>query len=743
MDEVMGGRPLANVDVHGVDVGFEEELCDGDSSSLNAAPDAETNCPADVTVVDLHREKHDPLHVKQEEESKMPYIKQEAEPDTPDIKEEEQQVEIRKFPMGVTVKSEDDEGPSEESGAANPSSDSSFQHVTTKGEGQSQPDDLLAPLSDSDDITSHSSDCNTDEEDYDFDQNASKSLNKSSVKRDTKECAVPTVVTVEDLHPEKHDPLHVKQEEEPDMPWIKQEVEPETPDIKEEKQEVEIIKFPMGVSVKSEEAEGPSDESGAAKPSSDSSFQHLTTKGEGRSQPDGLLAPLSDSDDITSHSSDFNTDEEDKDFDPNASKSLDKSSLKRDGKECAVPTDVTVEDLHPEKHDPLHVKQEKESDMPWIKQEVEPETPDIKEEKQEVEIIKFPMGVSVKSEEAEGPSDESGAAKPSSDSSFEHPTTKGEGPSQPEGYLAPLSDSDDKTSHSSDFNTDEEDDDFDPNASKSLHKSSLKRDAKECADGKPFPCSVCDKIFPRKSNLKAHMRTHTGEKPFVCTFCGKRFTQKEHLVLHTRNHTGEKPFPCSLCDKTFSSKHHLKRHIRTHTGEKPFVCTCCGKRFTQKGQLVLHTRNHTGEKPFACALCGKRFTEKGGLNIHTRTHTGEKPFACTLCDKKYFTRSKLNSHTRTHSGEKPFACTLCGKRFTLKGVLNKHTGTHTGEKPFVCTFCGKRFSQKGHLVSHTRNHTGERPFACTVCGKKFSRKGSLSLHLRNHTGEKPFACTLR
>ncbi|XP_057705514.1 uncharacterized protein LOC130923669 [Corythoichthys intestinalis] len=43
MDEVMGGRPLANIDVHGVDVGFEEELCDGDSSSLNAAPDAETN----------------------------------------------------------------------------------------------------------------------------------------------------------------------------------------------------------------------------------------------------------------------------------------------------------------------------------------------------------------------------------------------------------------------------------------------------------------------------------------------------------------------------------------------------------------------------------------------------------------------------------------------------------------------------------------------------------------------------
>ncbi|XP_057696791.1 uncharacterized protein LOC130918769 isoform X3 [Corythoichthys intestinalis] len=141
----------------------------------------------DVTVEDLHHEKHDPLHVKQEEDSEIPYIKQEAVPETPDMKEEDQEVEIPKFPMGVVVKSEEDEGPSEESGAADPLSDSSFQHVTTKGE---QPDILIAPLSDSDDITSHYSDFNTDEEEEERDQNASKSSNKSSLKRDTQQCAV-------------------------------------------------------------------------------------------------------------------------------------------------------------------------------------------------------------------------------------------------------------------------------------------------------------------------------------------------------------------------------------------------------------------------------------------------------------------------------------------------------------------------------------------------------------------------
>ncbi|XP_057706676.1 zinc finger protein 391-like isoform X1 [Corythoichthys intestinalis] len=347
--------------------------------------------------------------------------------------------------------------------------------------------------------------------------------------------------------------------------------------------------------------------------------------------------------------------------------------------------DVTVEDLHPEKHDPLHVKQEEESEMPCIKQEAAPETPDIKEEEQEDKIPKFPMCVSVKIEEDEGPSEESGAAKPSSDSSFQHLTTKGGGQSQTDGLLAPLSDSDDVTSHSSDTDTDEEENDFDQNASESFNNS-LKKDTQECGMRKAFACTLCDKRFFQKTSLKNHQHTHTGEKPFACTLCDKRFYCKAYLELHQRTHSGKKPFPCSLCDKSFSWKHRLKKHIRTHNGEKPFGCTICGKRFTKKGSLVMHDR----------------------------IHTGEKPFACSLCDKRFYTKSDLERHKRTHTGEKPFACSFCGKRFTQKGNLVLHERIHTGEKPFACSLCGKGFTQKGPLVLHTTKHTVEKPLNCNV-----------------------------
>ncbi|XP_057705249.1 zinc finger protein 514-like isoform X5 [Corythoichthys intestinalis] len=470
-------------------------------------------CPADLTIKELRPQKHNPLHVKQEE-SEMPSIKQEEEPDTPSINEED---EIPKFTMTVSVKSEEDKGLSNESGAAKSSGDSSFQLLTTKEEGRLQPAD----------------------------------------------------VTVEELHLEKHDPPHVKQEES-DKAYIKQEAEPETPSIKEEKQEEEIITFPMTVGVKSEEDEGLS---GAAKPSSDSSFQHLTTK------------------------------------------------------------DITVENLYSEKHYCPNVNQE-ESDMAYIKQEAEPETTSIKEEKQIEEIPKFPMTVGVKSEEDEGPSGESRAAKLATSSLFQHLTAKGEGQSQPDNFLASLSDTDDVTSHSSDFHTDEEDVDSDP--LKSLNKSSQKRDAEESAAGKP---------------LKEHTRTHTGDEPIACSVCNKRFGKKYQLTRHSQTHTGEKHFVCSLCDKKYRIKVHLTRHMRTHTGEKPFLCSLCDKRFCSKHELTRHTRTHTGEKPFVCSLCNKRFFTKQALTRHMRTHTGEKPFVCTICGKRFAEKYQLTRHARTHTGE--------------------------------------------------------------------------------------------
>ncbi|XP_061890976.1 zinc finger protein 567-like [Entelurus aequoreus] len=110
-----------------------------------------------------------PSHIKEEDaELQTLHIKKEEEEDS--ISQEGEHLEwLEEFPVtGVPVKSEGDEvkGESEEKREAEPPSSSSTQHMTTEADGDhcggSQADKLLAPLSDSQDTTSHSPD--TDDE---------------------------------------------------------------------------------------------------------------------------------------------------------------------------------------------------------------------------------------------------------------------------------------------------------------------------------------------------------------------------------------------------------------------------------------------------------------------------------------------------------------------------------------------------------------------------------------------------
>ncbi|XP_057702825.1 oocyte zinc finger protein XlCOF6-like isoform X2 [Corythoichthys intestinalis] len=135
----------------------------------------------------------------------------------------------------------------------------------------------------------------------------------------------------------------------------------------------------------------------------------------------------------------------------------------------------------------------------------------------------------------------------------------------------------------------------------------LKRHARIHNGEKPFSCAVCGQSFTEKGTLKLHARKHTGEKPFSCTICGQRFTEKGTLKLHARIHTGEKPFSCSICGKSFSRKGGLRIHTRTHTGEKPYSCSDCGQRFSEKFLLNRHARTHTVEKTLSCSSCGQPF----------------------------------------------------------------------------------------------------------------------------------------
>ncbi|XP_051918708.1 zinc finger protein 771-like [Hippocampus zosterae] len=107
-----------------------------------------------------------------------------------------------------------------------------------------------------------------------------------------------------------------KQENMPALVLVKEEENPEMLHVKEEDEEADIFKFPFpGIPLKSEnEGAGRRGEARRAEPPTSSSSQRVAVEGagdrRGGSQAESLLAPLSDSDEITSQSSGTDADDE-------------------------------------------------------------------------------------------------------------------------------------------------------------------------------------------------------------------------------------------------------------------------------------------------------------------------------------------------------------------------------------------------------------------------------------------------
>ncbi|XP_061561732.1 zinc finger protein 84-like [Phycodurus eques] len=457
---------------------------------------------------------------------------------------------------------------------------------------------------------------------------------------------------------------------------------PEDPRFKEEDHEAHITKFPLTAVMKGEEGDG----------------DH-----RGGSQADGLLAPLSDCDDTTSHSPDTD-DEEHSKGDMTCHNSDKRWPCSQCGKTYSSKSYLKVhmrshegekpfscsdcgkrfaEKGHFNTHRRTHTgekpfccsvcgiqvaqkgarevyvegfsgaKEEKETRYNVNKEpRVVLHRTDMSEDDLEPEQ-QAPEDRQIKEEEQ--PADIS-KFPPTGVMKSEEGDGDNCGGSQADSLLAPQSYCDNTMSHSPD-NDDEE------------HS---KDDMRYRNNDKRWQCSQCGKTFSSKWNLKVHMRSHEGEKPFSCSDCGKRFAEKGHLSRHGRTHSGEKPFCCSVCGVRLAQKINLTIHMRKHTGEKPFVCPFCGKRFSIKGHLKTHTRIHTGEKPFSCSVCNFSFSERSKLVKHTRTHTGEKEFTCSVCDKKFAQRCTLTIHARIHTGEKPFGCSVCDKRFSRKDQIKRH-----------------------------------------------------------------------
>uniref|UniRef100_A0A7N8X2U1 C2H2-type domain-containing protein n=1 Tax=Mastacembelus armatus TaxID=205130 RepID=A0A7N8X2U1_9TELE len=106
-------------------------------------------------------------------------------------------------------------------------------------------------------------------------------------------------------------------------------------------------------------------------------------------------------------------------------------------------------------------------------------------------------------------------------------------------------------------------------------------------------CGVCGQQVDSPDSLLTHLQCHR-ETSGTCSICKKSF---QNMETHMRSHTGIKPYPCSVCNKSFPRPGALRRHKKIHSGERPYTCQHCGKSFIESSYLVHHLKMSHSERP--------------------------------------------------------------------------------------------------------------------------------------------------
>ncbi|XP_077440903.1 uncharacterized protein LOC144062949 [Vanacampus margaritifer] len=301
---------------------------------------------------------------------------------------------------------------------------------------------------------------------------------------------------------------------------------------------------------------------------------------------------------------------------------------------------------------------------------------------------------------------------------------------------------------------------------------------------KTFDCSVFKKIFTSRDILTSHMRVHTEEKPKpkpvastsqnVVTEGKNLPSQPDKSSAATKPSDTAKTFDCSVCKKIFTSRDILTSHMRVHTEAKPKPVVAStsqnvvteGKNLpSQPDKSSAATKPSVTVKMFDCSLCKKSFASHDFLTSHMRqAHPQEKPVASTSSSPNVDVTNGENLHsqqgksspaTQPSSAVKTCAGSFFKKSLASGDCLTSHMRVHAQEKPVASTSQQAvtevknlpSQSDKDDVTSDSSDTETEdnakyasetnNKFKCSECSEVFVHQEDLDGHLGTHIGKKP------
>lgn len=97
-----------------------------------------------------------------------------------------------------------------------------------------------------------------------------------------------------------------------------------------------------------------------------------------------------------------------------------------------------------------------------------------------------------------------------------------------------------------------------------------------------YPCTVCEKTFPRSWNLKNHLRIHQKTRPQTqCPYCTSKFYDAPNVRRHCLIYHPEKKSSKSLSELKWEN-------VTNNISDQMPTCTICQKSFTREENLASH-----------------------------------------------------------------------------------------------------------------------------------------------------------